>query len=95
MSSRLFPHKPEKQGPFPPARCLARLRRYCEPVGLPSGTHDFSRPVLCTRSLPDAGSQVRSLLFRILFPSVPQPSNPGEVQQVFWNGLLSVAFAVT
>ena len=30
-----------KQGPFPPARCLARLHRYYEPLGLPPGTAPF------------------------------------------------------
>jgi hypothetical protein len=46
---------------------------------------DFSRPALYARSLPDAGCQVGSLLFRILLSQRATVHYPGEVQQTFWT----------
>jgi len=64
---RTYPHiqARSKQGPFPPARFAARLRRYYEPLGLPPGSVRFQPSGLIPTVFACPGRQVGSLLFRL------------------------------
>jgi hypothetical protein len=46
-----------KQGPLPPACCLARLLRYIGPLGLPPGTAHFQPSDLICAVLPDEAAR--------------------------------------
>src|SRR5271166_5261462 len=54
------------QGPFPPARCRARLLRYYDPLGLPPGSVRFPPSGLIPPVFVRLHCQVGSLLFRVL-----------------------------
>jgi hypothetical protein len=61
MPSHLPPsRRDQSRVPFPPARSLARLPRYCEPLGLPLGSvpSGLIRPVFALTRLPARVSPV-------------------------------------
>src|ERR1019366_344167 len=85
-----------KQGPFPPARCLARLLRYYEPLGLPPGSVRFPPSGLICPVFVRLDCQVGSLLFRVLLWKRATAPYPGKVQHsIRFSRMLSVAFALT
>jgi len=85
---------------LPPSRSLARLPRYCEPLGLPPGSVRFQpsgliRPVFALTRLAARVSPVPHSSSAFFLCRRAAAFNPGEVQQAFSSSLLSVAFDAT
>ena len=71
----------------------ALLSAHYGPLGLPPGSARFQPSGLIRPVFARQGCQVGSLLFHIALSQRATAFDPGEVQQSFRSGLLSVAFA--
>jgi hypothetical protein len=81
---------------LPPARFLARLHWYYEPLGRPPGFARVQPSGLIRPVFVRLDRQAGSLLFRILLWKRATALYPGKVQHSFWiSRMLSIAFAAT